>query len=255
MKTGRASKVVSHPVRWWQSSGLIPGLMTLLVKFSDQQVKQPWLTWAWENWNITGKILLSWWNIYSLNQLRRQGPFPKTSPVLSVIWPEILLSSIRSWSLQEPQESHLRTVGDEDGGHRKPQHLALFLLSDWHSQNHFTAEAKDQKFYGRLGNYSSPSHLPFHLHTHCPGIANSSSLLSCFSKDFTAGKQRLEIFQKLGHSCLQEPIWKPSCRKSPSFFKAPATGFAQLRRLQHHRQPSGLLPTWVCPRRRCSPSA
>lgn len=85
-----------------------------------------------------------------------------------------------------------------------PQSLAL--LSDRHSQHHFTAGAKDQKFYGRLGNYSSPTHLPFHLHTHCPRIANSSWLLSCFSKDFTAGKQRLEVFQKLGHSCLQEPF-------------------------------------------------
>ena len=115
-----------------------------------------------------------------------------------------------------------------------PQSLAL--PSDRYSQNHFTAGAKDQKFYGYLGNYPSPTHLPFHLHTPCPRIANSSSLLNCFSKDFTAGTQRLEIFQKLGPSCLQEPIGKHPCRKSPCF-KAPAAGFVQPGELLCHHHP------------------
>lgn len=138
----------------------------------------------------------------------------KTSPVFNVIWPEILLSS--NSPLEPPGAvrvpvsvpSVTRTVSQvpRRRSQEAPGPQGLALVSDRHSQNHFTAGAKDQKFYGRLGNYSPPTHRPFHLHTHCPRIANSSSLLSCFSKDFTAGKQRLEIFQKLGHSCPQEPI-------------------------------------------------
>lgn len=136
-----------------------------------------------------------------------------------------------------------------DRGHQKAcvPRAQLSCLAG-HSQNHFTTGTKDQKFYGHFGNYSSPTHLPFHLHTHCPRIANSSLLLSCFSKDFTAGKQRLEIFQKLGHSCLQEPFWKASHGKSPSSFKAPATGFAQLRELDCDPHPEVFPPIRVCPR-------
>lgn len=142
-----------------------------------------------------------------LNQLPRQGSTYFTRPPQFSIWPEILLIS-------KSQESPpLSALGDKVCVPCAPTEVtgssgSTDLSSPVSSAFPKSLYSRDQRsnILWALGELFLPNPSALSSAHPLPRIANSSSLLSCFSKDFTAGKQRLEIFQKLGYSCLQEPI-------------------------------------------------
>lgn len=124
-----------------------------------------------------------------------------------------------------------------------PVLLIVALLCDRHSQNHFTAGAKDQNFYGHVG--IPPTHHPFIC---TPTAQNSKQLPTSelFLQRLHSRRQRLEIFQKLGHSCLP-PIGKILCRKSP-FRTCVSHHFCSAQKMTGLPSTWGLLPAWSCSR-------
>jgi hypothetical protein len=146
----------------------------------------------------------------SLNRSSTRSLFPNTFPILGVTESGLCSS-------QKPQESPILVPWALPA-----EHIPRIILQQG---------PKIKNFMGVWGMSPPQPICPFI----CTPTAQNSKQLpepELWAKAFTAGRQRLQIFQKLGHSCVQKPIWEPSSRDSSASFKVPATSFAPFKEVR-----------------------